>query len=121
MFSTIILLATLGIGTSLHSFNDKWVIPRAGFEGKYYFSNTRGRFIDHTMTPQDKLTAYIRVHTTYTVLGFIDLNVAMQGWSAGYHGFVGGQGGYHTYRISSLIATGTGTVLAFCEGRKSSS
>src|SRR4051794_6256200 len=32
--------------------------------------------------------------------------------------FVSGQGGYHTYRIPSLIATGKGTVLAFCEGRK---
>ena len=32
--------------------------------------------------------------------------------------FVSGQGGYHTYRIPSLIATRNGTVLAFCEGRK---
>ena len=34
--------------------------------------------------------------------------------------FVGGQGGYHTYRIPSLIVTKKGTVLAFCEGRKKS-
>lgn len=34
--------------------------------------------------------------------------------------FVGRQGGYHTYRIPSLIATGQGTLLAFCEGRKNS-
>lgn len=32
-----------------------------------------------------------------------------------------GEGGYHTYRIPSLIVTGKGTVLAFCEGRKNSS
>lgn len=32
--------------------------------------------------------------------------------------FVAGQGGYHTYRIPSVIATPKGTWLAFCEGRK---
>jgi len=32
--------------------------------------------------------------------------------------FVGGTGGYHTYRIPSLIVTKKGTLLAFCEGRK---
>ena len=34
--------------------------------------------------------------------------------------FVAGQGGYHTYRIPSLIVTTNGTLLAFCEGRKHS-
>lgn len=34
--------------------------------------------------------------------------------------FVAGQGGYHTYRIPSLVVTTRGTVLAFCEGRKHS-
>ncbi|HRT57077.1 MAG TPA: sialidase family protein, partial [Candidatus Paceibacterota bacterium] len=34
--------------------------------------------------------------------------------------FVAGTGGYHTYRIPVLLATPAGTVLAFCEGRKSS-
>lgn len=33
--------------------------------------------------------------------------------------FVSGQDGYHTYRIPSVIVTAKGTVLAFCEGRKS--
>jgi sialidase-1 len=34
--------------------------------------------------------------------------------------FVARQGGYHTYRIPSLIVTRAGTLLAFCEGRKNS-
>jgi sialidase-1 len=34
--------------------------------------------------------------------------------------FVSGQGGYHTYRIPAIIVSRKGTVLAFCEGRKSS-
>ena len=33
--------------------------------------------------------------------------------------FVSGKDGYHTYRIPSVIVTQKGTVLAFCEGRKS--
>jgi sialidase-1 len=32
--------------------------------------------------------------------------------------FRAGEGGYHTYRIPSLIVTKSGVVLAFCEGRK---
>jgi sialidase-1 len=35
--------------------------------------------------------------------------------------FVSGQDGYHAYRIPSLIVTKKGTLLAFCEGRKTSS
>jgi sialidase-1 len=35
--------------------------------------------------------------------------------------FVSGQGGYHTYRIPSLLVTKRGTLLAFAEGRKGSS
>ena len=31
-----------------------------------------------------------------------------------------GQEGYHTYRIPSLLVTSKGSVLAFCEGRKTS-
>ena len=34
--------------------------------------------------------------------------------------FTAGEGGYHTYRIPSLIVGPKGTVLAFCEGRKNS-
>lgn len=32
--------------------------------------------------------------------------------------FIGGQDGYHTYRIPALAVTPKGTVLAICEGRK---
>ena len=32
--------------------------------------------------------------------------------------YVGGKEGYHTYRIPALIVTKKGTLLAFCEGRK---
>ncbi len=32
--------------------------------------------------------------------------------------YVAGEGGYHTYRIPSLVVTPSGTVLAFAEGRK---
>jgi len=35
--------------------------------------------------------------------------------------FRAGEGGYHTYRIPSLIETRQGMLLAFCEGRKGSS
>lgn len=34
--------------------------------------------------------------------------------------FVAGKEGYHTFRIPSLIVTRHGTLLAFCEGRKTS-
>jgi len=35
--------------------------------------------------------------------------------------FVSGEGGYHTYRIPAIVVTSDGTLLAFCEGRKTSS
>lgn len=35
--------------------------------------------------------------------------------------FISGEGGYHTYRIPSIIVTKDGSLLAFAEGRKKSS
>ena len=32
--------------------------------------------------------------------------------------YIGGEDGYHAYRIPSLLVTNKGTLLAFCEGRK---
>jgi sialidase-1 len=32
--------------------------------------------------------------------------------------FVGGDGGYHTYRIPAIVVAPSGAILAFCEGRK---
>jgi len=34
--------------------------------------------------------------------------------------FVRGRDGYHTYRIPTMVVTGKGTILVFCEGRKRS-
>ena len=34
--------------------------------------------------------------------------------------FTAGEGGYHTYRIPTLLRSSKGTLLAFCEGRKTS-
>ena len=34
--------------------------------------------------------------------------------------FISGREGYHTYRIPAMVVTGQGTLLAFCEGRKTS-
>ena len=34
--------------------------------------------------------------------------------------FVSGEEGYHTYRIPAIVTTGRGSLLAFCEGRKTS-
>jgi sialidase-1 len=35
--------------------------------------------------------------------------------------FVSGRDGYHTYRILAMVVTNEGTLLAFCEGRKTGS
>jgi len=35
--------------------------------------------------------------------------------------WVAGEGGYHTYRIPSIVVTKAGTLLAFCEGRRGGS
>ena len=45
---------------------------------------------------------------------------ATEGLSAPLDVYVSGVGGYHTYRIPSLLTTNKGTVLAFTEGRKTS-
>jgi sialidase-1 len=57
--------------------------------------------------------------------------VSLDGWDVPYKRefpmlpgsvdvFVSGEGGYHTYRIPAIVRTLSGTLLAFCEGRKNS-
>ena len=64
-------------------------------------------------------------------IGFLALAVGLAlgaGTSNGEDGppshsdvFVSGSGGYHTYRIPGIVLTKAGTLLAFCEGRKTGS
>lgn len=51
------------------------------------------------------------------VVAFVQRGAAAQEQNAV---FVGGEGGYHTYRIPALMVSAKGTVLAFCEGRRNS-
>lgn len=66
------------------------------------------------------------IGTLYRILCFLVFVVLMfSGASAGeipshIDVFTSGQGGYHTYRIPVLITTKKGTLLSFCEGRKTS-
>jgi sialidase-1 len=54
---------------------------------------------------------------------FLGLVLATAAWAASpveqVDVFVSGQDGYHTYRIPAVIRAADGTLLAFCEGRKS--
>ncbi|MCH8830850.1 MAG: exo-alpha-sialidase, partial [Planctomycetes bacterium] len=68
-------------------------------------------------------------HLTLTVvIGLVAVLVAssaspVRGAEDGLHKtdvFVSGTEGYHTFRIPSVIVTKKGTLLAFCEGRKTS-
>lgn len=52
------------------------------------------------------------------MVGLIGTALHAQGLFEQTELFVSGQDNYNTYRIPSLICTGTGTVLAFTEGRK---
>src|SRR5271157_3429796 len=59
--------------------------------------------------------------TPFVIPVILLLVFAPLGWTAELEQtpvFISGQDGYHTYRIPSLIVTNKGTLLAFCEGRK---
>jgi len=84
-----LLLGLLASGVSLSTIDSSYVKPRVGFEGRYFFDNSLPAFNNKGMElPKDKAKSYIRVHSQYTVLGVLDLNVAMQGW-ASEQGFTG--------------------------------
>jgi len=55
------------------------------------------------------------------VASFLKVALAADSAFNAYDLFVAGQGGYHTYRIPALVVATNGAILAFCEGRKSSS
>ena len=52
------------------------------------------------------------------VAGLLLLSVQDSPSPEGIPLFISGQEGYHTYRIPALTVTRSGTVLAFCEGRR---
>ena len=53
------------------------------------------------------------------VLGLLSAAVRAASQAEQVDVFVSGQDGYHTYRIPAIIRAANGTLLAFCEGRKS--
>ncbi len=53
-------------------------------------------------------------------IGFISFSLCAQESDTPIAVFISGEGGYHTYRIPALIKSQDGTLIAFCEGRKSS-
>ncbi|MEO1996130.1 MAG: sialidase family protein, partial [Planctomycetaceae bacterium] len=68
-----------------------------------------------------KLVGYV---VTATLLGIVVGLPAKVTWSADdlqrVDVFQSGRGGYHTYRIPALVVAPDRSLLAFCEGRKSS-
>ena len=57
--------------------------------------------------------------TLWLAASFVALASVAHGQTPRVDLWTSGQEGYDTYRIPSLIKTGTGVLLAFCEGRTS--
>jgi sialidase-1 len=60
------------------------------------------------------------IHPKLVLVSLLFSSAVWPGPLAQVEVFRSGEGGYHTYRIPALITTSKGTLLAFCEGRKSS-
>lgn len=88
------ILALMGIGLSFSTINPKFVYPRAGFESRYFLSNTRPMFTNRLTQDNEHANAYIAVKTEYTVFKVTDIYANFQGWMA-RRGFsaTGSQGG----------------------------
>jgi sialidase-1 len=63
-------------------------------------------------------STFLRLAALTVILGVSPASRADDDESFTADVFTSGTGGYHTYRIPSLLATPKGTLLAFCEGRK---
>lgn len=75
---------------------------------------------------QQSARSFVRPRTWCAVAGLLTLwlaagaNAAPLGDIRTTDLFVSGQNDYHAYRIPALVVTNSGTLLAFCEGRKKS-
>ena len=71
------------------------------------------------MTRKNHVSAAI-VGVSLAIVCFVDASVFADDRITRTDVFISGTGGYHTYRIPAIIVTPRGTLLAFCEGRKTS-
>lgn len=59
-----------------------------------------------------------KILSVFAIIGFLASSGLAQEPDHFTDVFVAGEGNYHTYRIPAMVQTNQGTLLAFCEGRK---